>query len=334
MVLDRLQKILSAIREVKIGVIGDFCLDAYWEIHEDTHETSIETGKSIIAVSSQRYSLGGAGNVIHNVVTLGAGNIHAFGVLGNDLFGNEVIRQLATLGVNCSGMIIQSLFFDTPVYAKPFLSGVEQRRIDFGGKNTLGPQTADILLESVKRRLPHLDALIVNEQLLKSIYTPSVIAMLNEAADGYREKLFLLDSRDRTLDFHHMMYKINAIEAARIFGKSVLHNEDVPVEELQQYARLLYERFEKPVYISRSSLGLLLFDGTSCRELPAHMVSGPIDPVGAGDTTVAAIACALAAGASLDEAGVFANLAAAVAIRKLKLTGTATPGEILHLASS
>jgi bifunctional ADP-heptose synthase (sugar kinase/adenylyltransferase) len=74
---------------------------------------------------------------------------------------------------------------------------------------------------------------------------------------------------------------------------------------------------------------MLACDGVSVYEVPAVALSGKIDPVGAGDTTVAAIACSLAAGASVLEAAEVGNLAAAVTVQKLRQTGTASPEEII-----
>jgi sugar/nucleoside kinase (ribokinase family) len=59
--------------------------------------------------------------------------------------------------------------------------------------------------------------------------------------------------------------------------------------------------------------------------VPSYPVSGPIDIVGAGDSTSAAIACAVAAGNTLPEAAAFGNLVASVTIQQIGTTGTATP---------
>jgi sugar/nucleoside kinase (ribokinase family) len=67
--------------------------------------------------------------------------------------------------------------------------------------------------------------------------------------------------------------------------------------------------------------------GAVC-EVPAYPVSGPIDPVGAGDSTAAGIACALAGGASLVQAAAFGNLVASITVRQLGTTGTATPEQV------
>ncbi|MBM4161527.1 MAG: hypothetical protein FJ217_10565 [Ignavibacteria bacterium] len=330
----RLFEILDRIKRASVGVVGDFCLDAYWELDSSAPELSVETGKPTHAVARQRYSLGGAGNVLSNVVSLGVRKVLAFGVRNEDLFGRELLTQLRSLNVDTTGMVLQPCDWDTPVYAKPYLDAEEQNRLDFGRYNTLSPETERQLLDSLKRHTGTLDALIINQQLPQGIFSPAVVNCLNQLGQQYSSEVFVLDSRDRSLDFHRMTYKINASEAARLAGKSVETNEAVTSDELRQYATALFSRFEKTVFITRSSFGVFVFDGKRSDELPAVKIAEPIDSVGAGDTAVAAIACALAAGATPREAGLLANLAAAVTVRKLRQTGTATPQEILDLAAT
>lgn len=329
---DRLPTILSRIRQASIGILGDFCLDAYWDLDAGTPAPSIETGKPTRAIRTQRYSLGGAGNVANNVATLEAKRVQAFGVIGNDLFGREMVRLLHEANIETTGIGIQTDRWDTPVYAKPYLGSEEENRIDFGRFNALDALTTSTLIQGLESSLPQLDALIINQQLPHGIYSEEVVSALNHMAEQFSTKIFLLDSRDRSLDFRHMIYKINALEAARIFGKEVRHNEEVTTAELETYASSLHKRFGKPVFITRSSAGLFLFTGNESHLVPAIPVEGPLDPVGAGDTIVAALASSLAAGASLMEAGVVASLAAAVTVQKIKQTGTATAEEILTLA--
>lgn len=73
-----LDALLHDISRARIGVIGDFCLDAYWDLDPALSEVSIETGLATQAVRRQRYSLGGAGNVANNLVAMGVGQ--GFGV--------------------------------------------------------------------------------------------------------------------------------------------------------------------------------------------------------------------------------------------------------------
>jgi bifunctional ADP-heptose synthase (sugar kinase/adenylyltransferase) len=96
---DQLQKILDDISSVRIIVVGDFCLDAYWFIDESMSEISVETNEATRPVSRQRYSLGGAGNVTSNLAALGVKDIMAFGVIGTDPFGAEMVKILKETGI-------------------------------------------------------------------------------------------------------------------------------------------------------------------------------------------------------------------------------------------
>ncbi len=327
----RLSELLRSIRAVRIGVVGDYCLDAYWQLDEEMPELSLETGKPTFSVALQRYSPGGAGNVACNLVALGAGSVTAFGVVGKDLFGNELLRQLNTAGIDSSGVAVQSIDWQTATYAKPYRGTEEQSRIDFGRLNVLSPDTEHRLIAQIGESIAGLDGLVINQQLPRSLFTHAVINFLNSLAKKNPKKIFLLDARSRIPDFKSMICKVNAVEAAALFGKKIQQNESATREELHDYAGRLYERMRKPVFITRSSLGILLFDGSEITELPALDIKGPIDPVGAGDTVVAALAASLAAGASLTEAGALATVAAAVTVQKLRQTGTAHPDEILAL---
>ena len=71
-------------------------------------------------------------------------------------------------------------------------------------------------------------------------------------------------------------------------------------------------------------------DPVSIQSVPGYRVDGPIDPVGAGDSTSAALACALAAGASLEQAASFANLVASITVQQIGITGTASPGQVIE----
>ncbi len=338
----RLSDILERIKHARIGVIGDFCLDAYWLLDTSPPEMSVETGKPTSAVIKQRYSLGGAGNIVNNLVDLGVGIVYAFGVVSDDVFGREMLKQLQQRQaqqtktpqdrVDITGMIIQYEGWDTPVYAKPYLGREEQNRVDFGRFNSITNQTEKKLIAELRDALPNLDALIINQQLPRGIYSGNIIQALNHLAGEYANKTFLSDSRNRSDEFRGMVCKINACEAARVCGEVKEFNELVHVDDLKRYAQEILRQSKKAVFVTRSGRGILLFNGRTFHEIPGIQILKKIDPVGAGDTTVAAIASALASDASLEEAGILGNLASAVTVQKLQQTGSAGPEEIVEMA--
>ncbi|MFA5819854.1 MAG: PfkB family carbohydrate kinase, partial [Bacteroidales bacterium] len=115
---EQLQKILDDISSVKIAVLGDFCLDAYWFIDESKSEISIETGHMTRPVWQQKYSLGGAGNVTNNLSAIGVKDIRAFGVIGSDPFGAEMIKLMRMVKINTDNILVQEEQWYTHVYTK------------------------------------------------------------------------------------------------------------------------------------------------------------------------------------------------------------------------
>jgi rfaE bifunctional protein kinase chain/domain len=330
----RLDEILQRFSRLRIGVLGDFCLDAYWLLDQTHIERSLETGKPTNAICEQSYSLGGAGNVVSNLVALGVGEVAPFGVIGDDIFGREMLDLLRRLGVQSGGMLVQLKDWATAVYAKPYVDLDEHERFDFGRFNTITEETADRLLAGVEQRLPSLDALIVNQQLRHGIHSDHLIAGLQALVDRHPDRVCLLDARDLSERYRGMIFKLNASEAARLCGEERVINQAITVEELTGYATRISARTGKEVIITRSDRGIMAYGKKEVHQVPGILVVGPTDPVGAGDTTASAITASLAAGASLAEAIEIGNYAAGVTVRKLRQTGTATQSEIRDLADS
>lgn len=329
----RVKELLSELPDCAVGVIGDFCVDAYWDLDTGEPELSVETGKPTRAVRGHRYSLGGAGNIAANLTALGVGRVCAFAVMGDDLFGHEMARLLEELGVDCAGIVMQAEGWDTPVYAKPFRGNEEQQRIDFGRFNKPTPETWNVLLSNLRKALSAstLDALVVNQQLARGVCSGRFIGPLNDLSEEFSACTFIADSRDFPDSFRGMVLKANAHEAAACCGHEYELSSPVPAGELREYAKRLFRNSGKPVIITRGNRGILTFDGTVVGDIPGIDISGPTDSVGAGDTVSSALAACMGAGADCREAACLANLAAAVTVRKIARTGKAAPGEIIAL---
>jgi len=330
-----LQKLLVDIRRVRIGVLGDFCLDAYWTLDPGLSEISIETGLATRAVARQRYSLGGAGNVAANLLAMGVTHVSAFAVLAGDPFGREMLRILAGMGVETGGVLVQETGWETPVYVKPVESGKEQNRIDFGNANRPDPERGRELLEVLRPALAELDILIINQQLVHGIHTPefrrALSAMLG--ARGGRIPPFIVDSRSFSDDYAGAIRKINDREALRLRGVQWDSEEPVPRAQVERAATELFERWKKPVFVTRGPRGMLVRDAEGLKEVPGLQILGRIDSVGAGDAALAGIAAALAAGRDGLSAAQLGNFAAGVTVQKLFTTGTASPEEILSIGT-
>ena len=323
-----LETLFSDVRTARVGVIGDFCLDAYWHLDPSLSEISIETGLATTAVRRQRYSLGGAGNVANNCAAMRMGSVSAFGVVGDDPFGREMARLLESVGIGTESLLRQDHDWATPVYIKPVEGETEQGRIDMGGANSLDVKKSNDLIGRLRGALGRLDLVIVNQQLPRGIHTPELRAALASLIRGSRVP-FLVDSRSWSDAYDGAIRKLNDREALRLCGLSWSTTAPVHREVVERAAETLFARWGMPVFITRGARGILVRDASGTAEIPGLQIMGRIDTVGAGDSALAGIAAALAAGRDNRQAAHVGNLAAGVAVRKLFITGTASPQEIM-----
>jgi rfaE bifunctional protein kinase chain/domain len=325
--------LIESLRAVRIGVVGDYCVDAYWAMDPAASERSVETGLATRPVRGQRYELGGAGNIVNNLLALGVGQVTAFGVVGDDPFGREMARMMAGRGADRSGLLIQDEAWNTPVYIKPIRDDREEERLDFGGFNVLRDTVATELMTRLRAAVKDLDALIVNQQLRRGIHTPLVQKALNELFWENAGKVFIVDARDLSASYEGCLHKLNDLEATTLCGGTHRPGDAIVLEEARAAAGQLQLRWQKPTFVTRGARGCLVADSDGQHLVPGLHLTGPIDAVGAGDSMLAGIAAALAAGRSAEEAACFGNFVAGVTVQKLFQTGTASPAEVLAIGT-
>lgn len=328
-----LKEILEKVKSARLAVIGDFCLDAYWFVDRSKSEISVETGRPTEPVRIQKYSPGGAGNVVNNLAAMGIRDIRAFGVVGNDPFGSEMVSILKRSGINTTNILKQDREWSTHVYIKPHIGDDEQNRIDFGNFNILSQETADMLIDNLRKEISEVDLVIINQQVVSGIHTLYFRQKLVEIINTFPAKIFIADSRNFTDYYEGAFRKMNDSEAARLCGISKEPGELVTYSEIISAAEKLYERYRKPLFITRGSRGSVVTDDKGISEIGSLMINSRTDTVGAGDSYLAGAAAALAAGYSIETAGELGTFAAGVTVQKLFQTGTATPEEILSIGS-
>ena len=333
MTIDELKKLLDDIRSVRIAIVGDFCLDAYWFIDESMSEISIETNQVTRPVALQRYTLGGAGNVANNLSALGVKEVMAFGVIGNDPFGTEMVRIMKEAEIITDNLLIQSNSWATHTYAKPYIGENELNRVDFGNFNTLAKGTADNLIANLLQSVNNVDTVIINQQVPSGIHTDYFKKRLIEIILKYPGKTFIADSRNFNDFYTGSFRKMNDTEALRLCGKIRKPDEVISLDELKLSANELFIRYQKPLFITRGARGSVTVDESGISEIPGLLILSKVDAVGAGDSYLAGAASALAAGYNMVKAAKLGTFVAGVAVQKLFQTGTATQQEILTIGN-
>ncbi len=324
-----LQLLFSRMASLKVGVIGDFALDLYFDHAPHTGEYSLETGLAVHWGHRPRASLGAAGNVVQNLLALGVAQVWAIGCVGPDLFGREMCHLFRQQGVCTDYLLTATTGWDTCVYAKPMQGQTEANRIDFGNRNTLPDSLFIDLIDGLNHLLSQLDVLIINQQFSQPLLTPNRIALLNHLLRQHPSVGYMADLRDSGGLMQGVTLKVNTTELARFrqLALPTLPTLDWCIE----HGTGLALQLQGPVVVTRGEAGMLYVGSETVWAVAGLSLPGPLDTVGAGDTVVATLAAALSAGADPGQSLLVANLAAAITVQKLGQTGTATPLEINQL---
>jgi D-beta-D-heptose 7-phosphate kinase/D-beta-D-heptose 1-phosphate adenosyltransferase len=317
----RLAELVDAFDGVSLLVVGDVMLDEY--LWGDADRISPEAPVPVVHVARESEALGGAGNVVRNVVALG-GRCHLCAVIGDDRVGRRVADLLKALGVDPAGLVALE---GRPTTRKTRLVARNQQLLRFDRENEdeVSAEDARRLLRRIESTLPFADGVIF-EDYAKGVLSESVIRgamdLLNaaELPIAVDPKHSLAPYRGATL------VKPNLRETEVLSGVRIRSPEDLA----RAVAALREELGEADFVVTRGSSGMTVFEGdapgvdvrTAAREV--------FDVQGAGDTTIAALVLALRAGGSLLEAAVIANAAAGVVLGKVG-TATATPEEVKAL---
>jgi rfaE bifunctional protein kinase chain/domain len=329
-----METILGRIPHLRIGVIGDLFLDRYLDLDAALTEPSLETGRDAYQVVNVRSSPGAAGTVINNLVALGVGQVYPIAVLGDDGEGYELRQALDRQAVVDSHGLILAADRRTPTYTKPMLHEPgapprELNRLDIKNRRPMSPLLEEQIQSKLAEIWPRIDALVVLDQVSEvdcGVITARVRAQLAERAASEPDKFILADSRERIGLFRGVCLKPNRQETLRAAGEPD-SGED---EALERAAFHLARQAGRVVFCTDGGCGIRIVspaEGVRAR-IPAYPVRGPLDIVGAGDSTSAGIVCAMASGVSPEAAAAFGNLVASITIQQLGTTGTATPAQI------
>ena len=313
---------------LKVGVIGDFALDLYFDIQTHTGEYSLETGREVFWGSHPRASLGAAGNVVQNLYALGVKHCWAIGCIGDDLFGREMIHLFRSLGVNTQQMLLAEQW-TTCLYTKPNRQHEELNRIDFGTANSLTDHLFTTLMGGLEQCLPDLDVLIINQQFPNPLLTTNRVAVLNALIARFPKVRVVADMRNVGMHIRGATLKVNTAELAYFLG--IDSPENPGLNWCVEQGITFRKQTNVPLLVTRGQAGILYMDEAGTKFINGLPLQNELDTVGAGDTVVAAWATCMGAGATPQQGLEIANLAAGVTVQKLGQTGTATLSEILTL---
>lgn len=305
---ERLEAILDRAAHVRVAVVGDLMLDVY--LTGSVHRISPEAPVPVVQVLEERSMLGGAANVAANVARLGAG-CDVIGFVGLDGAGDLIRRRIEELAADA----VRARLVTDPTRPTTTKTRVMARthqivRFDREQDHDLPSALAADLADLARDAVTGADVLVL-EDYDKGVLTPHVARAAIDAARAAGIPIVVDPKFRHFFDFAGAtVFKPNALELTSALGMPIRPHDDEWLEEAR--GRIACEHLL--VTLGEEGMVLRSADGATLR-IPA-VAREVYDVSGAGDTVTAFIAVGLAAGASVQEAAVLANFAAAIGVAK------------------
>ena len=324
---DRLLQLTEAMRGKLIVVYGDIVADRF--VYGTPKRISREAPVLILRQYRDDILLGGAGNAINNILSLGGLPIPV-SVVGNDNEGRTLLEKLTSQGVDCSG-VLRVDRYKTPTKVRilggmPHASRQQIVRYDIEDHVELTESEARQFASLLRETIAVCHAGLISDYGY-GVVTQSLAGSLTSSA---KKKPVTLDSRYSLLHYPGVTAATpNEEEAAAAAGMSVW--EDDNGHNVTEVAKALQQSLDsEAILITRGSRGMALFEpGRDPLFIPVYGTDQVADVTGAGDTVIATFTLALAAGASYAEAAKLANYAGGIVVMKMG-TATVSNEELRH----
>ncbi len=315
----RVREILNALRERNIVVLGDVMLDEF--VWGDVTRISPEAPVPVVDVRRESIHLGGAANVLANLLALGARGT-VVGVVGADDAAKRLRDGLRLLGSADDKLIVDEA---RPSTIKTRIIAHSQLvvRADRESRVPVNPKLENSIIDCLKEALREAHAFVVSDYD-KGVVTPRILSEILPFA--YERVPVLIDPKLRNFNHYRPATLVtpNHHEALRMSD-----SEDHSDDGSHHAAKVIREKLGcDAVLITRGDRGMMLLEADGQPVYVETAAREVYDVTGAGDTVIAALAGALATGATMVEAATLANHAAGIVVGKVG-TATATADELI-----
>lgn len=309
-------------RERTVVVLGDVMLDQF--IWGDVSRISPEAPVPVVDIRRESTHLGGAANVLANLIALGA-RACVIGVVGDDDAGKKIHSALREqTALQSEEHLITDGSRPTTIKTRIIAHNQMVVRTDREHRGPVDTQIEDKIIAATRDAIANAHALVISDYD-KGIITPRILSEVLPAA--YERIPVLIDPKIRNFDSYRPATLVtpNHHEALRLTNL-----EEGSDGALQSAARAIQQRLScDAVLITRGDRGMMLLEQNNNPVYVETAAREVYDVTGAGDTVIATLAAALAGNASMTDAALLANHAAGIVVGKLG-TATTTIEEILN----
>ena len=318
--INKVREIQSSNSQPAILVIGDLMIDHY--ILGSASRLSPEAPVPIVNVKKDTYTLGGAGNVVQNLVSLGA-KVMVSGVIGDDTAGTQIIDILTSEGVE-THTILKDTGRPTTVKTRVMAGSHQLVRVDREVTDPVSVEIEDELIGKLSNYITQADIVLLSDYN-KGLFSPSLTQRVIIEANKQGKKV-VIDPKGLNYEKYKgaFIIKPNRKELADATKVEKINS----IETLQDAAKVIFAQTgTEYLIVTLSEEGMVILSELTYKLLPVKATE-VFDVTGAGDTVLATIAYFIAAGLTVEEASELANHAAAIVIRKVG-SATTTINEIV-----
>ena len=317
---ERAKGLVAGFSGATILVIGDAMLDRF--IAGRVTRISPEAPVPVVTFDHETHRVGGAANVAHNVSALG-GHASLVAITGEDDAAGTLMRGCREAGIHAS--LVADPSRPTTTKVRIVTERNQQvARIDYENDAEIAPELEARLVASIRQHAERASAIVVSDYL-KGCVTRRVMEAAASAASD-RAVPILVDPKIPHIDYYA---GATVVTPNHHEAETATHMRVRSVDEARAAARAFRDRVRcDAVLMTRGDQGMWLLAKDAEGHLPAS-AREVADVTGAGDTVIAMMALALAAGATIVEAARLANEAAGIAVGKFG-AATVTPAELLR----
>ncbi|MFT6557908.1 D-glycero-beta-D-manno-heptose-7-phosphate kinase [Sneathiella sp.] len=306
-----LSVIIENFKSLSVLCLGDVMLDRF--TYGTAGRISPEAPIPVLSISHQQSMLGGAGNVVRNILSLG-GSATLVAVIGDDPEGREV-RHLLEKEDKLTDALISSGRRPTTVKTRYIADGQQLLRADAEASHALGQETAQKIIAAFKAALDQCDIVILSDYA-KGVLSAEVLSAAIKLA-GSAGKPVIADPKSTDFKRYAGVTLLTPNRKEMTAAAGLPCDSDTQTEKA---ARFVMQRDSiDMLLVTRSEAGMSLVSESSAHHIPAQ-AQEVFDVSGAGDSVIATLALSIGAGASPADAATLANLAGGIVVAK---TGTA-----------
>jgi D-beta-D-heptose 7-phosphate kinase/D-beta-D-heptose 1-phosphate adenosyltransferase len=290
----------------KVIVIGDIIMDRY--IWGSVSRISPEAPVPVVDVNQETETLGGGGNVVHNMHSLGAKPLIC-GVVGDDSDGRRIKQKIQSIGLRTDGILTEA---GRPTSVKTRIVAHAQQvvRFDIEKRKALSRETTEKLVGFVRNELDSIDILVVSDYG-KGVISGHLLAAIKDLIRRHPVRI-AVDPKTANMDLYD---RVDVLTPNHYEAEAFCNTDIIDEEGIVRAGNHILERLHcNAVIITQGSKGMTLLQRSGQVTHIAAQARNVFDVTGAGDTVIGALSLGLASGLGFRDAAILANAAAGIVV--------------------